>query len=325
MKTTLERYRKRLQRISEGAILKLKSHQFFPPPELLSVEELLGDPMPILGRSTPIGSMGSCFARHIKNSLESNGYNYIHHGEGKRASHGSAAWERVYNTACIKQEIQRAFLQRDSRFTKGSDGRYYDLCRKGTSFVSQEEAGYENDSYIVCARKAFIESDIFVFTLGLSEVWVDAFDEKVLAEAPPPAAYDPTRHSFKLLSPEENIENLRIALNLLLKEKPSMNVILTVSPIPLRATFFDRSAIVSNCVSKASLLYAAHVICEEFSNVHYFPSYEIVNYFADEPFDWDGRHVTETTVDLVFSLFIKTFKIDEDGDSNSFDPSRLHQ
>ena len=49
--------------------------------------------------TTPIASMGSCFAREIRRRLLNAGYAYIteetHH---PAAIHASAAWERLYNT-----------------------------------------------------------------------------------------------------------------------------------------------------------------------------------------------------------------------------------
>ena len=124
-----------------------------------------------------------------------------------------------------------------------------------------------------------------------------------MAEAPPAVAYNPERHRVGLLSPEENIKNIKLALDMLFSKKPEAKIILTVSPVPLRATFFDRSAAVRNSVSKATLLYAAHVICQQYERTWYFPSYEITQHLAPEPFGWDGRHVTEETVNLIMSLF----------------------
>lgn len=317
MASTNDRFERRLRRFSEGVILNFKEKQFFYPPDLLQYKHVIGEPTPILDSSTPIGSMGSCFAREIKSYLESTGYNYIHYGEGKRSNHGSAAWERVYNTSCIRQEVQRALLGVRPEYYESEDGRVFDLCRKGTFFSSWGEARDEEEAYIKCAKRSFLDSDVFIFTLGLSEVWYDKINCVTLAEAPPSIIYDPSRYVSRLLSPQENIENIRVALEILFNYKPGMKVILTVSPVPLRATFFDRSATVSNSVSKSTLLYAAHIINQEFSNVYYFPSYEITYHLAKEPFGWDGRHVNESTVKLIMSLFTQIF--DKSYNDDSYD------
>ncbi|MCA9366405.1 GSCFA domain-containing protein [Candidatus Kaiserbacteria bacterium] len=305
--STLVKFKRRMRRISENQIIKLKEYQFFQPPELLRAEHLLGSSIPLLDRTTPIGSMGSCFAREIKSYLETHGYNYVHYGEGKRANHGSAPWERVFNTGCILQEVERAMCGISGKgYVEGDDGRIYDLCRKGAAFESTSEAALEEEEYIVCGERAFLDSDIF--TLGMSETWYDKTSGITLAEAPPGPAYKPECHKFRLLSPEENIKNIKQTLGHLFFRKPKIKVILTVSPVPLRATFFARSAAVSNNVSKGALIYAAHSICQEFDNVYYFPSYEITQYLADTPFEWDGRHVTEPTINLIMSLFMQVFE-----------------
>ena len=63
-------------------------------------------------RTTPIASMGSCFAREIRKVLISKGYNYIteetHH---PAATHASAAWERVYNSFSLRQIFEYTFRE----------------------------------------------------------------------------------------------------------------------------------------------------------------------------------------------------------------------
>src|SRR5690606_18875302 len=107
--------------------------------------------------------------------------------------------------------------------------------------------------------------------------------------------------------PQENTGNLRNAIEVLSANNPSVQIVLTVSPIPLRATYMDRSVVVSNAVSKASLLWAAHEISAENERVHYFPSYEIVKELLDAPYAPDNRHVTQEAVTEVMRLFSNCF------------------
>ena len=61
-------------------------------------------------RTTPIASMGSCFAREIKRRLIQRDYNYITEETHHPASiHASAAWERVYSTFCMRQIFEYTF------------------------------------------------------------------------------------------------------------------------------------------------------------------------------------------------------------------------
>jgi hypothetical protein len=300
-------FEKRQRRFTESQVLGLSERQFYQPRALIEPRHILPDPRPLIEVATPVGSIGSCFAREIKDYLVRNGYNYVQKGDGPIASHGSAPWERVFNTGCILQEIERAFGHFEPGLLSLPDGRIADPHRKRVIYSSRPEAEVELETYVALARSALTESEVFIVTLGLSEVWYDGVSGKYYAEAPPFEVFNPDRDKFRLLSPNENIDNTRSALKLLKEHNYKVQVILTVSPIPLRATFFQRSAAISNNVSKASLIYAAHVICTELEYVHYFPSYEIVTSVVETPFEWDSRHVTKDTVETIMSYFKRAF------------------
>lgn len=297
------RYSRRKKRITELKILGLGEQQLFPPRALLQPEHLLLQKTPLINRDTPVGSMGSCFAREIKKYLVRKEFNYVQYGEGRDVEHGSARWNRVYNTGCIRQEIGRAFGEFEPELLPAEDGSVIDPHRKGVRFESREQAAAELESYKSEARSALLDSRVFVITLGLSEVWQNKNSGAFYAEAPPLDVFDAERDVFRLIPPEENSANLRSAVTLLKANNPGVDIIVTVSPVPLRATFMPRSALVSNNVSKAALIWAAHEITEELEYVHYFPSYEIVQYLAERPFEWDFRHVRTETVERIMAIF----------------------
>ena len=75
---------------------------------------------------------------------------------------------------------------------------------------------------------------------------------------------------------------------------PQAKIIVTVSPVPLIATYEDRHVLVSNCYSKAALRVAAEEIVAARPDIAYFPSYEIVMANAHRNFAEDQRSVTAT-------------------------------
>ncbi|WP_430232148.1 GSCFA domain-containing protein [Nitrosomonas communis] len=90
---------------------------------------------------------------------------------------------------------------------------------------------------------------------------------------------------------------------------PGINILLTVSPVPLVATYENRHVLVSTTASKAILRAAADEAERIFDNVIYFPSYEIITspanggrYYAD-----DLRDVTDNGVQHVMRVFNKHF------------------
>lgn len=297
-----QRFEKRRRRFSESSAMDLKQHQLYVPRELMEPQDILAARPALIDKFVPIASMGSCFAREVRNYLVGKGFNYLCEGTGRAAEHGSARWERVYNTSCILQEIQRAFGHFEGDLFEAEDGTVVDPHRKAMKFSSADEAKTDITLYTCEARKVLENAKVFIVTLGLSETWRNRFNGKTYAEFPPKGFDDPNRDEFRLLSPDENTENLRRAISLLKEKNRDLQIILTVSPIPIRLTYLPRNARISNAVSKASLLWAASQIVEEFDHVHYFPSYEIVTDLTD-PFDWDHRHVTPETVEKVMAVF----------------------
>lgn len=309
-----KRYQARLKRIPEVATLNLKRHQIYPPKSKNILNSIVTKQYGLIDHTTPIASMGSCFAREIKDYLEAKSYNYLSTSGEQEAKHGSAMWERVYSTPCISQEINRGLGIFVPLIKQFNDGRAIDPYRK---HVGQGRI-FDNTDILKenCIRAAKAAHDtlksakIFIITLGLSEVWFDQFGN-AFAEPLPKELFESDKHSMKLLSPDENIEYLETAINTLNLNYPDLKIILTVSPVPLRASFIDRSAIVSNTISKASLLWAAHQISFKYSSVFYFPSYEIIMNYGEDPFEWDFRHIKSEAVKTVMSAFELMFMTDQ--------------
>src|SRR5205814_997770 len=81
------------------------------------------------------------------------------------------------------------------------------------------------------------------------------------------------RYALRILDVHESIallENAIAALTSMAKK-----VLLTVSPVPLQTTFTGQDAVVANNYSKSVLRVCAQNLFMKYSNVDYFPSYEI--------------------------------------------------
>lgn len=159
-------------------------------------------------------------------------------------------------------------------------------------------------------RQIFDATDVFIFTLGLSEVWYDKLTDEVFWRAIPSQVYDPERHGFRVLGTDENRANLKRVYELIRLHRPEASIIFTLSPVPLAATFRPVSCITANSVSKASLRVAIDELMRENeadAGLHYFPSYEIVKDFLESPMEDDLRHPTRKTVDFIMRTFQRTF------------------
>lgn len=267
---------------------------------------------------------GSCFAQHIARHLKASGFNFLvtetahpllDSATAEDYGYGvfSARYGNVYTSRQLLQLLQRAygqFLPRDAVWT--SDERCYDPFRptiQPNGFPNVVELELDRAQHFAAIRRAVETMDVFVFTLGLTETWIDAADGAAYPTCPGVAAgvFDPSRHQLLNLSVTEVVEDMKAALRLIRGRNPQAKVILTVSPVPLMATAEDRHVLVSTVYSKSVLRVAADMLTRELGDVAYFPSFEIITgafnrgaYFAE-----DLRSVREEGVEHVMRLFFQ--------------------
>ncbi|MEM9083356.1 MAG: GSCFA domain-containing protein, partial [Planctomycetota bacterium] len=106
---------------------------------------------------------------------------------------------------------------------------------------------------------------------------------------------------------EENVENLTAFYRLLRDINPELQLVVTVSPVPLLATFRDMDCEVANTVSKATLRVAVDRFCQVHPEVVYFPSYELVTRMGRDAYLEDGVHVKPEVVSRIMSAFMEHF------------------
>ena len=162
-------------------------------------------------------------------------------------------------------------------------------------------------------KKMFDETDVFILTFGLSEIWYDEPTGNVFWRTIPKESYDPDRHKFRVSTVEENKANMAKIYDLIRKHRPDAKIIFTLSPIPLQATFRPNSCMTSSAVSKSVLRVAIDEIVREKAEegvLHYWPSYELVTDAFQMPFKHDRRHVKEDVLDYIMMLFERTWCVD---------------
>ena len=174
-------------------------------------------------------------------------------------------------------------------------------------FPTLEEYRLDREQHFAAVRRALETLDVFIFTFGLTECWASRIDGAVYPLAPGVRAgdFDPERHVFVNLGPDEVIQDMREFVSLLRNVNPTAQVILMVSPVPLFATAVDRHVLVSAAYSKAVLRVAAEGLVDSLAGVHYFPAYEIVtgNFSRGAYFAEDLRSIREPGVQHFMSLF----------------------
>jgi hypothetical protein len=152
---------------------------------------------------------------------------------------------------------------------------------------------------------------LVILTLGLSEVWLDCESGLVMNCAPLLEMWQafPNRFSFHVASCRETLEELNHVYEILSRYCPAdFQIVVTVSPVPLLATFRKMDVVVANSASKAILRAAVDQWADEHENVHYFPSYEMV-LNSNPKGTWleDFRHCTSDTIAQVVQTFLTQF------------------
>ncbi len=294
---------------------------FWPKLADLPKAELLVKRVPIVERTTPIASAGSCFATNIRNALLQLGFNYVRTEENEVAS---AGWGLIFNTVAFRQLVEFAFGLRERprvvfpvarppayHWLPAGTMLFMDPIREGVFFqsVAEYEASYEQHRQ--ACRQAFEQCEIFIFTLGMSEVWEYKIDGSAMAMEPkavPAFLVNP-----RVLTASDNVAELERAFAILRDHNPNLKLVLTVSPVPLHATFRgdDMHVVTANAYSKSALRAAA----DEFGARHpgrvfYFPAYEKIMYTTEQVWHEDGRHPTANGVAQVIAMFLQSFLTD---------------
>ena len=271
-----------------------------------------------------IVTAGSCFAQHITRHLRRNGFNLldveppppglpekIHQRYG--FSMYSARYGNIYTVRQLLQLAQEASGEwRPESFIWQRNGRYFDALRPNVEpngLDSSDEVIEHRQYHLQKVKEAFEQLDVFIFTLGLTEMWIHSASGTVFPTAPGTLAgdFDETTYAFKNAQFRDILQDFNQFQKTLkqLRGGKSFKTILTVSPVPLTATASGQHVLVSTSESKSILRAVAGQLCQKSKRIDYFPSYEI----ATNPrlhataFASNLRSIRDETVDIVMRHF----------------------
>lgn len=248
-------------------------------------------PEPLIGPETRITAFGSCFARHIYEWLNARQFKVLN-ADSSSSAHIVTMGEGMVNTFSLLEQVRWALEGEhyEGQFWHGPGT---------TTFEDSEEARRDT-------AKILLQTDVFIITLGLSEIWYDKLTGGVFWRGVPARLFDPERHAFRVASFAENKANIRTLHDLLLKHRPDARIIFTVSPIPLVATFRPVSCVTANSASKALLRGAVDEVYREVSGrgaMFYWPSYELIQDVFVYPWLDDRRHPRKPVLNFIMMLF----------------------
>ena len=308
----------------------LPDYQFWKKEKAIGHPELF-DPITSVSfkihKRDPIVTAGSCFAQHVARHLVNYGFNHLiteraHPGFpdelADQFNYGiyTARYGNIYTARQLKQLLQRAYLEFipiESHWNN-RNGRIIDPFRpyiQNNGFISVAELEYDRSIHFEAIREAIEELSVFVFTLGLTEAWIDRRDDAIYPVAPGVAGglYDPNKYECKNFDVISVQEDIQWCINFIRNKNPDAKFILTISPVPLNATAINRHVYISTSYSKSVLRVAVEPICNDNNHCDYFPSFEIITspYVRGQYYGEDCRLITEYGVNHVMKLFLKHY------------------
>jgi hypothetical protein len=277
-----------------------------------------------------IFTIGSCFAREIERALSGLGFD-VAARDYIEANPGGAPILNKYVPQAMLNEMRWALAGEtfpEETYQDAGSGLFHDPSLAPTG---QPPADLET----VKARRAAVtalfqqipQCRVVVVTLGLVEAWYDTQAGIFLNGAPTMQSVqaDPDRYVMHLLSYDDIVKCLEDIHALLVGHgHPDFKLLVTVSPVPFKATFTGNDALVANTYSKSVLRAAVEAFVRSHDNTDYFPSYEIVT-LTDRSTAYleDCIHINSGVVDRIMTSVVSHYVESDGQDVGEDDPRRF--
>ena len=273
---------------------------------------------------TKIATAGSCFGQHIGKHLKKNGFRVI---DVEKAPAGlpfelhekygfslySARYGNIYTVKQLLQLAQEVSGERKpENYIWKKNGKYFDALRPAVEpegHDTEQEVFDHRDFHIERVKEVFIKMNLFIFTLGLTEMWVHKESGTVYPTAPGTICgeFNENIYEFKNAEYQEIINDFNQfkAIVRKIRSNRPFKILLTVSPVPLTATASGKHVLVSTVHSKSILRAVVGKLSKNNKNIDYFPSFEIVNNprLHSTTFKDNLRSVRDETVQMVMKHF----------------------
>ena len=275
-----------------------------------------------IGRRTRIVTAGSCFAQHFAKALVARRYRWLDFEPGpagltaaqrKDYHYGTFSFRtgNIYTPRMLRQWLTWALTETPVPGEVWErDGRFYDPFRPGVEpggFGSPEELYASRKETLAAIAAAVRGAQVFVFTMGLTEAWVNKATGVEYAVCPGTVAgvFDAEQHGFVNHGFGALMADMTASLRLMVRANRRLGLLLTVSPVPLTATASGQHVLTATSHSKSMLRAVASELVLAQKRVDYFPSYEIITHpaYHGRFFAPNLRSVLSAGVDHVMAQF----------------------
>lgn len=237
-----------------------------------------------------IALLGSCFCIEIGKKFQQFGYETMINPFGT-----------IYNPFAILNQLksieEESFQEKSIFFSQGK----YICFDTNTDFqFNEKEELLQKLKQTSLRAKAYLKSADYLFiTLGTSFVFEHLETQRIVSNCHKVSATQFDRRSLSLTEIENALQEI---VQIVKRLNSNLKIIFTVSPIR-----HLKDGLVENNRSKAKLILAVETVLEQ-QNVHYFPSFEIVN---DELRDYrfyesDLMHVNNVGISYIWDKVEKS-------------------
>ena len=154
---------------------------------------------------------------------------------------------------------------------------------------------------IELAHEFILHGDVLFLTLGTSWAYEWKPSGAIVANC-----HKIPNHQFnkRLLEPEESVASLTQAISAIKELNPALRIGFTVSPVR-----HIKDGIVENQLSKSMLLLVVHQLRKQFSDIAYFPAYEIMmdDLRSYRYYESDLIHPNAMAVQYIWEKFLETW------------------
>ncbi len=240
--------------------------------------------------TTPILSIGSCFANTIAHQLADNHCSIVHNPSGI-----------LFNPASIADLLDRLIARKE--FVA------QDIFLHNALYKSLAHHSFFNDTSIdACLKKMntclhegmaqIQDHGMLIITVGTAYAYLHKKTKAIAANCHTLPSSDFERI---LLDDSMLIERWSALIDSLLQQHPHLSIIMTVSPVRhLRDTPFE------NSVSKGRCTNLIYQLMQQFPTIFYFPAYEILlDELRDYRFyDTDMVHPSVNAIEYIWDIFV---------------------
>ena len=228
-------------------------------------------------------TLGSCFAENLASSLRAHG----------RAVKNLPFSEEINSTFANRHLIEWSLSRLDDETLSESFAKNFPTIKASE------------------IKKSLTEADVVIFTVGVAPCFFSRETGKFVIPKGSNADLWSDKFEFRTTTVHENKENLQKIIELIREINKKTQIVLTLSPVPLKGTLDMVSVMQADAVSKSTLRVAINeIMTNSPANVSYWPSFEMVrwlgvyfeNVFGLE--DQRSRHVSNFVIENIISLFL---------------------